>query len=349
MRNRFLILFLVLYLLTVNVFAAENVTGEKTFQPVLLNGESVEIGSYLINERNYLKLRDVAALLVGTNSQFNVDWDEATGNVIIETGKPYVKLATDLIPLKDGKVSGVKGNINVLLNGELKQIETTLINENNYLQLRQLGDVVGFGVDWDEKTSAILITTNEAKNVIADEKLKTSNYIELSKSVISDSEKNYNYSNAINVGSILPKFNVEMIDESSKDISVGKLLKDNKVQLINFFKTNCKYCIMEMPDLTKANKRDDLDIILVSIENSNDEIKKLFDENKYELPVFRASDSSTLQTAYNLRVVPTSVFVKDGKVLSVFEGSITEAQLNFIMNELNAGKPFPSNDTISIH
>lgn len=344
--KKLLILFSFLLLMNSNAVAAEVVSGEKTFQPVLLNGEKVEIGSYLINERNYLKLRDVAALLVGTESLFNVDWDQATGNVIIETGKPYVRLATDLVPLADGKISGVKGNINVLLNGNLVQIETTLINENNYLQLRQLGEVVGFGVDWDEKTSAILITTKNSTAVIEDSVDK--NYLELSRNYISENNNNYNYSKQIMTGEIMPEFEVEMIDGSSK-VSVGNLIKENKVQLFNFFRTNCAYCVQEMPDFNRFNSREDIDIVMVSIEESNSTIKTVFDSGNYALPVYRATNSAAIRQAYALRVVPTSVFVRDGRVLGVFEGSLKESQLKFIMDELNAGKSFPSRDEIAQH
>lgn len=344
--KKLLILFSFLFLMNSNALAAEVVTGEKTFQPILLNGEKVEIGSYLINERNYLKLRDVAALLVGTESQFNVDWDQATGNVIIETGKPYVRLATDLVPLADGKISGVKGNINVLLNGNLVQIETTLINENNYLQLRQLGEVVGFGVDWDEKTSAILITTKNSTAVIEDSAAKN-DYLELSRNYISENH-NYDYSKQITVGEIMPEFEVEMIDGSSK-ISVGNMIKDNKIQLFNFFRTNCVYCVQEMTDFNRFNAREDLDIVMVSIEESNSAIQTVFESGNYSLPVYRATNSAVVRQAYALRVVPTSVFVKDGRVLGVFEGSLKESQLKFIMDELNAGKSFPSRDDIAQH
>ena len=52
MRRKSIILIAILFMINFNVFAAENVSGKKTFQPILLNGKNVEIGSYLINERN---------------------------------------------------------------------------------------------------------------------------------------------------------------------------------------------------------------------------------------------------------------------------------------------------------
>lgn len=346
MRRKSIILIAILFMINFNVFAAENVSGKKTFQPILLNGKNVEIGSYLINERNYLKLRDVAALLSGTGSQFNVDWDEATGNVIIKTGEVYVRLENDLKPLSDGVVNGVKDNINVVVNGELKKIETVLINENNYLQLRQLGEIAGFGVDWDEATSAILLTTNEKAPEVVEDK-KASDYNALSKALINPNANNYNYSNVVSVGAVLPNFTFDTVDGSSKNIGVNQILKSDKIQLINFFRTDCPFCVKEIPDFVKANNKNNLEIVLISLNKDKADVKKMFDKNNYLLPVFTAADRDAIIKDYDLQVVPTSFFVKDGVVLGSFAGSLTEAQLNYIMSELNAGKSFPTNEKIS--
>jgi len=45
--------------------------------------------AYNIDGNNYIQLRSVAQTLKGTNSQFNVYWDEELGKAIIETGVPY--------------------------------------------------------------------------------------------------------------------------------------------------------------------------------------------------------------------------------------------------------------------
>ena len=49
---------------------------QKSFQPFELDGEAVKIGGYLINANNYYKLRDLAALLNGTDKEFNIVFDK---------------------------------------------------------------------------------------------------------------------------------------------------------------------------------------------------------------------------------------------------------------------------------
>lgn len=357
MKKRFIILIACLIIFSANIFA-ENVTGERTFQKVLLNGQEVKVGSYLINERNYVKLRDMAALLNGSGSQFNVDWDEATGNVIVITGSAYNKLAGDLTTLAAGKVTGQKGNINLLLNGQAKQIETVLINENNYLQLRQLGNLIGLGVDWDEATGAILLSTGSAGAVdlLTDDKntdASTSvdadkNYLALARDLIGPSEGTYAFANKFAIGSIMPKFSVDMIDGSENNISLGGIIKD-KIQIYNFFQGSCSYCVKEMPDLAEANKRADLDIIAVSLDQDISEVKRLFDANGWKLPVFKATSGYDIVAAYDVKTVPHSVFTKSGKVLGLYKGAMTKTQLDFIVNELSSGKNFPTDIEIQNH
>ena len=161
--KRFISLALVFVLLASSfVFAAEasepvKAEGAKTFQEVYLDGEKVDLGAYLINQRNYVKLRDVAALLTATDAKFNVGFENK--KVVITTGETYEKLDTDLVELPEGKVEALMGEQAFIFNGEEKMVKTALINQNNYLQLRELGELIGFGVHYNEETRAIELSS----------------------------------------------------------------------------------------------------------------------------------------------------------------------------------------------
>ena len=66
-------------------FAAKTVLSTQNLK---VNGENVDCEKYNIDGRNYFKLRDLAALLDGTASQFDVDYDTATNTMIVTTGVP---------------------------------------------------------------------------------------------------------------------------------------------------------------------------------------------------------------------------------------------------------------------
>jgi len=62
-------------------------------------------------------------------------------------------------PIKATKTSSA-----VMVNGKEVKFEAYNINDNNYFKLRDLGEFIGFGVDWDGANNKILIDT---KTVVA--------------------------------------------------------------------------------------------------------------------------------------------------------------------------------------
>ena len=177
--KRFISLALVFVLLASSfAFAADaepvKAEGAKTFQEVYLDGEKVDLGAYLINQRNYVKLRDVAALLTATDAKFNVGFENK--KVVITTGETYEKLDTDLVEFPEGKVEALMGEQAFVFNGEEKMVKTAVINQNNYLQLRELGELIGFGVHYNKETRNIELSSKleekaeEAKDEMKDEK-----------------------------------------------------------------------------------------------------------------------------------------------------------------------------------
>ncbi len=144
----------------------------KSFQPFKLDGESVEIGGYLINQNNYYKLRDLAAILSGTKSQFNVTFNKEKKQIELELGKPYEKLDTDLQAMKHDKIEAKMLTNNILVDGEEVMLNAALIDQNNYVKLRDLANVVRFFVGYDKETRDILVDTGLGLEEGSEEKVE---------------------------------------------------------------------------------------------------------------------------------------------------------------------------------
>ncbi len=71
-------------------------TAQPSTQTVTVDGKSVEFAMYALNNggTNYIRVRDLAALLNGTAAQFEVGWD---GNVALAAKTPYTG-STDKAP-----------------------------------------------------------------------------------------------------------------------------------------------------------------------------------------------------------------------------------------------------------
>ena len=163
MKKKISLLLAIVILVTLLPTAfAESKTADarKTSQKITLDGQAVDIGAYNIEGHNYVKLRDVAAIMTAKKSQFNVGYDAEKNLVIVETDKPYTKEAGDLEAIKDAKAKAMLEVKKIMVNGEAKDIKTALIKGNNYMQLRDLGKLVGFGVGYDEKTKTIVLKSD---------------------------------------------------------------------------------------------------------------------------------------------------------------------------------------------
>jgi molybdate transport system substrate-binding protein len=130
-------------------------------QKLTVNGETVDVfASYLINQENYLKIRDVALLLKGTSAEFSVELSGSgkTGTVAIKTNSTYVS---------DGSESKVKpvsykvfapSENTVTIDGAAVDFKVYKIDGSNYFRLRDF-EALGPIVSYDTANSTAQITT----------------------------------------------------------------------------------------------------------------------------------------------------------------------------------------------
>lgn len=132
-----------------------------TGNTLLVDGAEKLPAAYMINDNNYFKLRDVAALLNGTNAQFNIGWNGNTGAITITTGEAYTAVGGELASVPtDVSTAEISNNI-VYVNGEKAELTAYMINDNNYFKLRDLGKALGFNVSWDGIKGAVLIESDK--------------------------------------------------------------------------------------------------------------------------------------------------------------------------------------------
>ena len=174
MKKKISLLLAILMLVTLipTAFAdSKTVDAVKNTKKVTLDGEEVMVGAYDVEGFNYLKLRDVAAILNAKKCQFSVGYDEPTKLISVELAKAYEKVEGDLAEIKDEKAKAIVSVKNILVNGEEKEIKTALINEYNYMQLRDLASLVGLDVKYDAKNKVIMLKSDaEAKEEKPEEK-----------------------------------------------------------------------------------------------------------------------------------------------------------------------------------
>ena len=114
---------------------------------------------YKINGSNYFKIRDLAAILNGTEKQFSVGYDAALSSVTATTGQGYEKQPGDLAGAPaGGQKTGDPSNDAIYVNGEKITAEVYKIDGSNYFKLRDLGKALDFYVGWSQDAGVFIQT-----------------------------------------------------------------------------------------------------------------------------------------------------------------------------------------------
>ena len=140
---------------------AASTLAEPSVNKVYVDGEQANVAAYGINGNNYFKLRDLAAILSGTDAQFEVTWDRATGSITLTEGKAYTTVGGELGAIPAANQTAEDSTAVVFRDGVQVDYTGYNINNNNYYKLRDIAADFDFGVTWDRDTKSVLITTTE--------------------------------------------------------------------------------------------------------------------------------------------------------------------------------------------
>ena len=123
-------------------------------QKLAVNGKSIDCEKYNIDGYNYFKLRDLAVLLSGTGSQFEVGYNTETKAATVTTGQPYTGDKA-LTPGVDNSASAQRSTQSIIINGKEQKLTAYNIGGYNFFQLRELGDLLNFEVGFENNTAIV--------------------------------------------------------------------------------------------------------------------------------------------------------------------------------------------------
>ena len=129
-----------------------------TTQKVKLDGKDVVIYGYNIDGYNYFKLRDLAAVLKDTKAKFGVEYKDAM--VTLTKGSDYKVAETDQKEVK-AMSKGMLTNDKVMVGDKALTATAYKVDDSNYYKLRDLGEALGFGVDYDKATNSVLLMSEK--------------------------------------------------------------------------------------------------------------------------------------------------------------------------------------------
>ena len=126
-------------------------------QRLRVNGQYADCAMYNIDGSNYIKLRDLAYLLRGTENRFSVAWDAEAGIIRVACGEDYVPVGGELAAAEDSAALAAPGTQPLSIDGAVQAIAEYSIRDNNYFRLRDLAPFLGFAVDYDAEVNAAVV------------------------------------------------------------------------------------------------------------------------------------------------------------------------------------------------
>lgn len=139
-------------------------TAVATPQTVLVDGVAVELQTYALTGNggltNYVKLRDLADILDGTAAQFNITWSKEAG-VGLQTGTAYTsRNGTEGVTNYTGDQVYQRGAATTNVNGVAVELQCFALQNGayTYYKLRDLGQALGFNVDWSAERGVFIET-----------------------------------------------------------------------------------------------------------------------------------------------------------------------------------------------
>jgi cytochrome c biogenesis protein CcmG, thiol:disulfide interchange protein DsbE len=125
-----------------------------------------------------------------------------------------------------------------------------------------------------------------------------------------------------------PGFTLPSLQDGKGSISLASF-RGTPV-LVNFWATWCTPCVQEMPMLEAAHAKWGSKVQFVGIDRQDYKPDALAFAQKTRVTYPLASDpNATLDGAYRLRGMPTSVFIdRDGRIVDQVTGPVTRSQLD---------------------
>ncbi|MBQ3559014.1 MAG: redoxin domain-containing protein [Agathobacter sp.] len=127
----------------------------------------------------------------------------------------------------------------------------------------------------------------------------------------------------LGLGDVMYDFTITTPD--GEKVQLSKLLEEKKMVMLNFWYTNCSWCVKEFPVMAEAydEYKDDIEILAFDPMNEGADAVKAFQTNN-NLPFIMAECPTSWSNVFGIQGYPTSVFIDQyGVICCVESGAIT--------------------------
>jgi len=153
-------------------YSPEKATATPSSTRLMVNGKNVAVDAYTIGGNNYIKIRDLAAMVNNTVKNFEVTYDSLKNAINLISNKAYTSVGGEMAK-GDGKArQATRTNSKIFVDGGEVSMTAYNIGGSNYFKLRDVMQIFDISVGWDSATSTATINTNDGYALTEYEKKK---------------------------------------------------------------------------------------------------------------------------------------------------------------------------------
>ncbi|WP_433921149.1 subtype B tannase [Paenibacillus taichungensis] len=129
---------------------------------VKVNNEDVAASTYEHDGSVYLKLRDLAMAVAGSDKQFEITWEPTKKTVNLVSGKSYTPNGGELAGTTSLASEQVTSKASTIyLDGQQVQLTAYMVQGNNYVKLSEAANLLNLDLVIDSTTNTVTINTLE--------------------------------------------------------------------------------------------------------------------------------------------------------------------------------------------
>ena len=148
---------------------------------------------------------------------------------------------------------------------------------------------------------------------------------------------------------------VSFAKDGIKDITSAELkeiirTRKDKIVAVSFWATWCKVCQEHIPELNTLYERfkeQKAEIIGVSLDGKEKEVKDFIERKGIAFPVFRAKDKEEMSYIFNIKKIPLVHYYKNGELEHIEEGYTDPEHIEEDLRSCLEGSKPPSKDANS--
>lgn len=137
-------------------------TAKPSPHAIYVDGTKANVAAYEINDNNYFKLRDIAAIVNGSEKQFEVSWNNDAQRIDLTSGKAYTIVGGELGAIGSASKQAETSTAVVYKDNTKMDYTGYNIDDNNYYKLRDVCKSFNIGIKWDGANQRVDILTDES-------------------------------------------------------------------------------------------------------------------------------------------------------------------------------------------